>query len=724
MTVLLTLNWSPASVNTRFDRLMELEHKTKSKSQIRILLIIGILVLSFSISFLLRMQPAEFGLELNEFDPFFNFRATEFLVNNGLESYFAWNDELSWYPNGRDVSATSQTMLHLTAGLLYTVFGFNSDLYSFTIYFPIVIGSLTTVIIFLLIRQIGGNTSGLFAALIFSVSPIIIQRGTIGWFKSEPLGLMFGLLAVYLFLSAINSSSREVKSLKFILSGIVLALGLSAWGGTLFFLLPVALYIIILPFLKKENNFYFWGIPIFTISLILTSLIFERPGTMFVGGIGGFSIIGVTIFLIVFVILRKIISDKWTTKIGLMFLGTSILVGIGIISSGLLQFPYERYIAAANPFISYNDPLFLSISEHSSISIEFHFFLSSVLIGFAGLGVWSLTKKIPAKNSDFLIINNEMRLFAILISFLGFYIGLGFYRLLIFEAISIIILSSLGLTILIKKVIEKNWKGTSKKNKIIKPVLMILIITIILVPLVYPSNINWVTLHQNPPTILNGGTIYRIASTDVLESLEWIRTNTSKDSVIASWWDYGYWISTLGERTTLIDGATLSFTRIALIADVFLSDVEDGWKVLHDENVDYLLIFVISEKFDDESNYYKLLSGGDQSKVNTFASIAGMEPNQFYEKGSFVLNDNFWENTLLGKLLPFEKSIYYNPTKRVFSEIYNPGYYALYEKEFKFDNNNQPFKLVYSSSSLNIEDSGVILGVLLYDVSDDYYPNG
>ena len=63
------------------------------------LLVIGILILSFSISFLLRSQPAQFGYELNEFDPFFNYRATQYIVDNGLVAYFEWNDSLSWYPN-------------------------------------------------------------------------------------------------------------------------------------------------------------------------------------------------------------------------------------------------------------------------------------------------------------------------------------------------------------------------------------------------------------------------------------------------------------------------------------------------------------------------------------------------------------------------------------------------------------------------------------------------
>ena len=79
------------------------------------LLIIGILYLTFTISFLLRAQPADFGFELNEFDPFFNYRATQYVVDNGITAYFEWNDELSWYPHGRDVSASSQVMLHLNS---------------------------------------------------------------------------------------------------------------------------------------------------------------------------------------------------------------------------------------------------------------------------------------------------------------------------------------------------------------------------------------------------------------------------------------------------------------------------------------------------------------------------------------------------------------------------------------------------------------------------------
>ena len=180
------------------------------------LLIIGILSLSFSITAMIRSQPTGYGFQLNEFDPFFNYRATKFIVENGIPAYFQWHDDMSWYPFGRDVANTSQVMLHITAAVLYGAFAGGSDLYGFTIVLPVIFGSLTTIVIFALVRLIGGTTAGLFASLLYSISLPIITRGTIGWFKSEPLGLFYGLLGVYLFLSGIKSSSSKIAFAKLI----------------------------------------------------------------------------------------------------------------------------------------------------------------------------------------------------------------------------------------------------------------------------------------------------------------------------------------------------------------------------------------------------------------------------------------------------------------------------------------------------------------------------
>ena len=220
----------------------ELVKVEKSSHYGRYLLIIGILVLSFSLSFILRVSPLEYGFELTEYDPFFNYRATQFMIEDGLLAYLEWHDDLSWHPYGRDVSATSQVMLHTTTAMLYQTFGMGSSLYDFTIMFPVVVSSLTAIVIFVLVRTIGGTTAGLFASLFFAVSPIIIMRGSIGWFKSEPLGLFYGLLAVYLLISGIKSDKGKVSVAKIVGAGILLAFGLASWGGVQFFILPIGLF--------------------------------------------------------------------------------------------------------------------------------------------------------------------------------------------------------------------------------------------------------------------------------------------------------------------------------------------------------------------------------------------------------------------------------------------------------------------------------------------------
>src|SRR5215211_2506047 len=177
----------------------------KFEFELRHLLIIAVLVICFTTAFIMRAYPAKYGFYLNEFDPYFDYRATKYIVDNGLEAYLKWHDTMSWYPEGRNVPATSQSGLYIIAAYLYQIFGGGMTLLDFTILFPAIIGSLTTIVMFALVRTIGGNTAGLFSALLFAFTPAIISRGNLGWFKSEPLGLFLGLLSIYFFLSAMRS---------------------------------------------------------------------------------------------------------------------------------------------------------------------------------------------------------------------------------------------------------------------------------------------------------------------------------------------------------------------------------------------------------------------------------------------------------------------------------------------------------------------------------------
>ena len=699
----------------------------KFEFQMKYFLIIGILVISFSISAMIRSQAADYGFELNEFDPFFNYRATKYLADNGIDAYVNWHDDMSWYPQGRDVFTTSQVPLHFTTAFLYQIFGGGSSLYDFTIIFPVVFGSLTAIVIFALVRVIGGTTAGLFASLFFAVSPSIIIRGTIGWFKSEPLGLFFGLLAIYLFLSGIKSENHKVSFGKLIGAGLFLAIGFASWGGIQFFLIPLGLFIVALPFFRKDHKFLLWAIPVFVLTAVLTSSLFARPGISFLTGIGGFALIGPTIFLVILTFIRKFSKQENVIRNSLAFLGASILAGFGIISSNVLSLPSFRYLNAINPFLTTKDPLVDSVAEHATPTLTQNFFFLSVLLLFAGIGVWLLFRKeISNDNTSLPIkIKNEMSIFALIIGLIGVYAGATFARLELFTSISVIILSSIGLSVItsemMKKDIEENKKSINTKRRFVKTSYVVAIIILLLSPSIFPLDTNWISATKAPPTILNGGSNFNMATDDWPISLEWIKNNTPQDAVIASWWDYGYWITTLGERTTLADNATISTDRIVTIAKMFLSSPDKGWEILQQLNADYVLVYVVGQKFvSNDQEFYILGGGGDESKKQWFMRIAGEDQSQFLQNDGFTPTNYFWENTLLGKMFPFTPIAYVDFNSNQQLQNYESGYTAIYDKTIKYQNKNDPLQLVFSSPTFNRNDSGVFSGVLVYKVNHDY----
>ena len=693
------------------------------------LVIIGVLVLAFSASMLIRSQPIEYGFELNEFDPFFNYRATEYIVENGLSEYFEWHDEKSWYPNGRDISHTSQFMLHTTAAITYQMFGGNSSLYDYTILFPIVIGSLTVVVIFALVRLFAGTTAGLIASLLFAVSFPIILRGSIGWFKSEPLGIFYGLLGLYLFLSAIQSENKKIAFLKIISGGIVLAFSMASWGGAQFFIIPIGIFVLALPFVNKDHKFLLWSIPLFVGIFLLISGSFERPGPHFVLGIGGFVLILPTLFLMSCIFIQKISSDKNKTRNGLILLFSIIIIGSFLFTinnefrnangDNVLPLPSFRYLNALNPFLTATDPLVDSVAEHASVSTNLSFFLHSVWMIFAGIGIWLILSRKISQTKIF--VKNDMTVFLLIFGITGVYVSSVFVRLELFASISLIMLSSVGLSILTKKIFSINFSGKTKYP--IKISYVVLIIFLFSLPLIFPTNYNWINANDSPPVIFNGATP-NPSSNDWKETLEWIKLNTPENSIIASWWDYGYWITTMSDRTTIVDNATLNTKQILKMAQMLMSTPENSWNMLKEMNADYVVIFLSAQKINDnlDDKLYVLGPGGDESKAPWFLQIGEFPIERYYESDLATFSNYFYEQTMLGKMIPFTTAVYYNPQTQENSLSYKPGFVQILTKDIKYDSNDEPLKLVYASPSLMNEKSGPMNIVLVYEINKNYLP--
>jgi len=661
------------------------------------------------------MQPADYGFELNEFDPFFNFRATKFIVDNGYVEYFAWHDDKSWYPDGRNVSATSQVMLHITTAALYQSFGMDQSLYDFTILFPVIIGSLTTIVIFALVRVLGGTTAGLLASLFFAVSMPVIIRGTVGWFKSEPLGLFYGFLGVYLFLSGIKSDNGKVSFFKLIAGGIFVSLGISSWGGSQFFVILLVLFFLGIPFLRKDKKFITWALPVFVSALLLTITMFERPGVGFVLGYGGLGLIGSTVFVLSFFQIQKI-KVKNNIRYGFLLLGGFVLIGISSIVTNAVSLPSFRYLNAVNPFLSSDNTIVQSVAEHSSVTMEQLFPSLSVLMIFSGIGVWLL---FHIKENQNFHIKNDMILFALIIGFVGIYISSAFIRLEIFGSIAVIVLASIGVSLLISNVLKKHSKNSL--SSIAKFSFVAVIIVLLTIPVALPVNANWINVVKIPPTIVHGGTHFNITTNDWGDALEWIKGNTEHDAVIAAWWDYGYWITAIGDRTTLIDNATINQSQIKKVAKIFLSTPDDAWKQLTDMEVDYVLVYIAAQKLsnDNYSPLYALGGGGDEDKKYWLLRIAEMPLQEYLYSDNATGTEKFWNSTLLGKMIPFTPLGYLDLSE--YSQAEDQSGYVLYLKDIKYSSNsNEPLQMVYTSPSFDRISEGEVSGIIIYKINKEY----
>lgn len=57
----------------------------------------------------------EYGRVIHEFDPYFNYRAAEYLWQHGTKKFFQWFDYQSWYPLGRPVGTTIYPGMQFTS---------------------------------------------------------------------------------------------------------------------------------------------------------------------------------------------------------------------------------------------------------------------------------------------------------------------------------------------------------------------------------------------------------------------------------------------------------------------------------------------------------------------------------------------------------------------------------------------------------------------------------
>ena len=162
----------------------------------------------------------------------------------------------------------------------------------------------------------------------------------------------------------------------------------------------------------------------------------------------------------------------------------------------------------------------------------------------------------------------------------------------------------------------------------------------------------------------------------------------------------------------------------------------DYWKaeeyeippVLGGLDADYILINIAAEKLSDENimDLYTLKQkGGDESKAFWFMKISDLRVLDYYNPQLTGYTNTFWDDTLLGNLIPFSLIAYVDPNNTELQSVnYKKNYVAIYVKDIKFPRDGDgPFQLVYMSPSFEMDQAGPLTGPIIYKINKEYNPN-
>ncbi|MFC2143757.1 STT3 domain-containing protein [Candidatus Aenigmatarchaeota archaeon] len=194
--------------------------------------LIALLVIFIS-AFWLRSLPARYG-ELQALDPFHLYRMSEGLVNNNFQ--LPENDLLRYYPLGVNSLYYDYMVPMYLPAITYTLLstiGLNMHYLHFAILWPAALGALAVLVMYFIGKELFNRKAGLFAAFFLATTPAFITRTSAGFFEKEGIAGLFTLLSIFMFIKAYKSSSWKYG----ILSGLSLAVVSGAWGGVRYFYL-------------------------------------------------------------------------------------------------------------------------------------------------------------------------------------------------------------------------------------------------------------------------------------------------------------------------------------------------------------------------------------------------------------------------------------------------------------------------------------------------------
>lgn len=557
---------------------------------------------------------------IHEFDPWFNFRATKYLVANGFNPFLNWFDDKTWYPLGRVTGGTLYPGLMVTSAVIHKVLELLSlpiDIRNICVLLAPGFSALTAFVTYLFTTEMKDETAGLLSAIFIGIAPGYISRSVAGSYDNEAIAIFLLMFTFYLWIKAMKLGSA--------LWGAICAIFyfymVSAWGGYVFITNLIPLHVFVLLLMGRYNNRLYVAYSSWYALGTLASMQIPFVGFLPIRSSEHMAALGVfgLIQLVAFgEHIRAQVSSKHFKTIAITS-GVSIVV---IAFVGLVSLTFAGVIAPwTGRFYSLWDteyakihiPIIASVSEHQPTAWPSFFFDTSFLIWLFPAGIYLAIQEL-----------RDEHVFIIIYSILGSYFAGVMVRLMLTLTPVICIAAAIAVSSLFdlygdftsyikvsdESAVETKDKSVDvldvedggsffaklKKSNLINNILAkaLIFITFLGYLFFFVNHCTWVTsnAYSSPSVVLASnnpdGSMFLID--DFREAYYWLRMNTAEDAKVMSWWDYGYQIGGMADRTTLVDNNTWNNTHIATVGKAMATSEETAYPILRQHDVDYILV--------------------------------------------------------------------------------------------------------------------------------------
>eukprot|EP00171_Calliarthron_tuberculosum_P007773 IDg7773t1 len=477
----------------------------------------------------------------------------------GSYKFWNWFDSRSWYPLGRIVGGTVYPGIMYTAALMYhslRSIGFKVNIRDVCVLTAPVFSALTALATYGLTAEVKDNAAGVLAAAIVSIVPGYISRSVAGSYDNEGVAITAMVFCFYMWTKAVKTGSLMWSGLC-TLSYLYMV---ACWGGYIFLINLIPVYVLVMLFSGRYSDRLYVAYNTFYILGSLLSMQIRFVGFNAVQTsehLGAFGTFGLLNLYCVGSWVRNIAGPKlfkacirWLVLLALALVGAvvflSVVSGFGGGMTGRIP-PAAAMLSA------------IGISE------SLKFFMRSVLHGDEVSEIRCSTHVMRNRDNTNSTTNTKRRK---------------------------------KTAIRVKKGIRKGANASSVQVKD----------SVSTQNSTVAAPTTGRISYSSPSIVLSarGRDGSRIFFDDYREGYYWLRQNTPEDAKIMSWWDYGYQISGMANRTVIVDNNTWNNSHIATVGKAMNSPEDVAYKIARKLDVDYVLVIfggVIGYSSDDINKF-------------------------------------------------------------------------------------------------------------------------